>query len=151
MSKAERINEIEDFCKDKHEKEAKNIRSNITFRLDDPHYVTVLNDGKEVGSIWSELGKEYRFPFPHNNHQINKIQICGFEDCSKIWGCGRYEGKKDLVLEFQDMTPNKYLERKEEEYRVYVQGCVNSNRLKNMQSFQDFCRYNVGQEFKKEP
>lgn len=144
-----RIKEIDEFCKDKHEKEEKDIRSNITFKLDNSHYITVLNHGKEVGSIWSELGKEFRFPFPHNNEQINKIQICGFDNCSEIWGCGRYEGKKDLVLTFQDYS-DKFWKYHEDEYKEYVQKNIKNNNLKNMQSFKDFCRYNCGQEFKQE-
>lgn len=140
--------EIEEFCKNEAEKREKKIRSNITFRLDNPHYVTVFSGAKEVGSFWSELiykdSDSPHFPYPGNNNCINGIQICGFNDASKIWGCGRYECKRDLVLTF-DSPKNIYMDSRRKDYEEYLQKKMKKKELDTIQNFHDFCRYNIGQ------
>ena len=122
------------------------VRSKITFELVNKKYVKVLLLGKEVGSIWSELDSEsLRFPYPHNDKQIDTVQLCGFDASSAIWGCGRYEGKKDLVLTFEDKVSSEYWADKEKEYAEYLKDHLNFGDLKKVQSFNDFVRYNIGQ------
>jgi len=81
----------------------------IEFELnEDKKSVNIINksNGKMVGNIFTPSGTSH--------DREGAIQICGFDDCFKLWGCGIFgdgEGipKKDIQLLFNE---NSQMDRK---------------------------------------
>jgi hypothetical protein len=66
----------------------------ITFELEDKQHVNILMDGKKVGHIFSPSGSSENIK--------NAIQVCGFSEAFDLWGCGIFQGFKDIQLLFDD-------------------------------------------------
>jgi len=71
----------------------------IKFELFNEKEVKIMNDGKEVGRIFSPAGTM--------RDVTNAIQICGFKDAYDLWGCGVFfdknsENNRDIQLYFKE-------------------------------------------------
>lgn len=64
----------------------------IIFKLDTDQRILIMKDNVEIGHIFSPAGSGH-------NH-LNAIQVCGFSEAFDLWGCGIYEGFKDIQLLF---------------------------------------------------
>jgi len=56
--------------------------------------VIIKKDGKIIGHIFTPSGS--------GNNNKNSIQICGFTEAFDYWGCGVFDGYKDIQLLFDD-------------------------------------------------
>jgi hypothetical protein len=66
----------------------------IEFVLESERSIKIMKDGETVGQIFTPSG---------SCHDVeNAIQICGFSEAFDFWGCGRFEGFKDIQLLFDD-------------------------------------------------
>jgi hypothetical protein len=94
-------------------------QSTITFEIVHSKQINIIRNGKKVGEIWSWKPAENDFDndiYPYSEEKKdytskNSIQICGFSKNSKTWSCGEFEGKRDIVLTFDNL---KYSEFEEE-------------------------------------
>ena len=64
----------------------------IEFKLKNKQNVEIYQDGERVGDIFSPAGS--------SEDNSNCIQVCGFSEAFDLWGCGRFEGFKDIQLLF---------------------------------------------------
>lgn len=98
------------------------IKSNITFEYETNKQTSIVikRNNERIGRIWSQLS-DGTTPYPHNKHDLDSIQICGFDKMSEIWGCGPFDGKKDCVIQFIDINDDYYKEQLEG-YKNYVKG-----------------------------
>ena len=116
------------------------IKTNITFEKESETSINILRDGKHVGNIWSE-SKDGSMPY--SNETKDSIQICGFDTISEIWGCGIFKGHKDCVIEFFNIDSKEFKEQEQNKYKKYLQLKIQNNELDDVQSFQDFFKYNL--------
>lgn len=102
------------------------MKTRITFEMKNKTQVDIMRDGKKIGEVWSE-GENETLPYPHEdkNYCHNSIQLCGFDKLDGPWGCGPFEGKRDLVVHFRDDT-GEYMQQKAKEYGEYVQNFFNA-------------------------
>ena len=71
----------------------------------------------------------------------NAIQVCGFDRISEVWGCGLFQGKKDVVVSF---TPEgDYYEEKEKRYAHYLTDKYNKKEFSTIQNFVDWSAHNI--------
>ena len=119
------------------------MNTEITFELATQTEIRIMRNGKQIGQIWSE-NKDTSLPYPHGYTDIckNSIQVCGFDTCSEIWGCGVFEGKKDLVVHFLPISSSEY---QQEEYLKYLKDKMAKKEFGTIQNFADFQCYNIGQ------
>lgn len=115
----------------------------IQFKIenDNATSVAILQDGKQVGRIWSEH-KDGTTPYPHDKTErtLNSIQLCGFDRQSEVWSCGPFEGKKDCCFTFINNTENESSLIK---YKMYVEGFIKSNNpMTALKSFNDWRLHN---------
>lgn len=112
----------------------------ITFKKKSDTEISILMNGKNVGHIWSEGSKEH-LPYPHDKDKEyckNSIQICGFDKCSEVWACGVFHGKKDLVINFIDMS-SEFMQSEEGAYRNYVDQFLKSGvEMTKLKTFPDW-------------
>ena len=126
------------------------MKTKIHFKIVTPTEIKIMSEGKEIGQIWSQE-KSGTLPFPHTNEDYDSIQICGFDNLTGQWGCGKYEGKRDLVIQFEkarEKEHEKYFKGQAEEYLKYLKDKTDKKEVATIQNFHDFCHYNIGQ-FKK--
>ena len=115
------------------------MKTHITFKLenDNATSVAILQDGKQVGRVWSEH-KDGTTPFPHDQteHTLNSIQLCGFDRQSEVWSCGPFEGKRDSCFTFiNDVTSESSLIK----YKLYVETFLQShNPMSQLKNFNDW-------------
>ncbi len=64
----------------------------IEFKLKSNKSVKILKNGKEVGEIFTPSGS--------GHDVVDGVQICGFSEAFDFWGCGNYEGFKDIQVLF---------------------------------------------------
>ncbi len=65
----------------------------MKFKFKDENNIRILDDNdKEVGQIFTPAGTA--------NKNKNCIQICGFSEAFDLWGCGPFDGFKDIQLLF---------------------------------------------------
>lgn len=66
----------------------------ITFELENEQRVIIKRDGEVVGHIFS--------PASSGEDTLNAIQVCGFSEAYDLWGCGVFEGTKDIQLLYDE-------------------------------------------------
>ncbi len=79
---------------------------NLKFRLKNDQSVEVINEanGKVVGRFFTPSGT--------GEDREGAIQVCGFDDCFELWGCGVFgdgngNPKKDIQLLFNENSTNE--------------------------------------------
>lgn len=68
------------------------MKGKITFKLVDDQRVSIIQDGKPIGSMFSPAGS--------GDNCVNAVQVCGFTEAYDLWGCGIFRGFKDVQLLF---------------------------------------------------
>ena len=71
----------------------------ITFELENEQEVKIINDGKQIGRIFTPSGSGRDKP--------SAIQVCGFEEIFEYWSCGVFRDKnknpkKDIQILFSE-------------------------------------------------
>lgn len=66
----------------------------ITFKQINEKKIEIIKNNKSIGHIFSPAGSGGLYE--------NAIQICGFSEAFDLWGCGPYNGFKDIQLLFDD-------------------------------------------------
>jgi len=110
----------------------------ITFKLENDMNtsVAILQDGKQVGRVWSEHS-DGTTPFAHDkcDRTLNSIQVCGFDRQSEVWACGPFEGKRDTVFSFITDGETGSLSK----YKEYVKWYTESgNDMAKLRNFSDW-------------
>ena len=75
------------------------MKPKITFKQVSETRVDIFMNEKKIGDVWSYLSTG------NDNESYsgdNSIQICGIKDISPMWGCGRYDSKKDVCVIFEE-------------------------------------------------
>lgn len=118
------------------------MKTKITFIQESPTYVGIYLNGKAIGHIYSEM-KDGTTPYPHDESEYCKtsVQLCGFDNCSEIYNCGIFSGRKDLIVNFSDnKTP--FMTQEEKEYRNYVKEFLESKiEMDKLVSFQTWVQH----------
>ena len=117
--------------------------TNIWFELEGEHYIKIMRNGKQIGQIWTEQPKDGMKPYPHEESEYckNAVQICGFDKISEIWGCGPFQGKKDVVISF--LPEGDYFEEKKKRYASYIENKYNKKEFDTIQNFVDWNAHNI--------
>jgi len=69
----------------------------ITFKMNSKKSIMIMEGENYIGRIFTPSGTSQDIP--------NAIQVCGFDDCFSLWGCGVFDDghgnpKKDIQLLF---------------------------------------------------
>lgn len=109
------------------------MKTHITFELESDTSVSIKQDGKQVGRIWSEH-KDGTLPFPHDETERTKttVQLCGFDRQSEVWACGPFEGKRDSCFTFLNPDKDDATLKRYKEYIIWYSESGNDmSKLKN--------------------
>lgn len=120
------------------------MKTKITFKKESDTYISIMRDGKKIGHVYSQTSeKQHNTPYPHDDTEycLNSIQVCGFDRASKIWGCGPFHGKKDIVVSF--IPNNEYTDTKKQQYKFYVENKLNKGEVDTIQNFEDWNAHNI--------
>lgn len=126
------------------------VKTKITFKSESDTYISIMRDDKKIGHIYSERKNVYKVgedddghPYPHDDSEycLNSIQICGFDKISEVWGCGPFEGKKDVVIHF--IPNNEYIESKKKQYGYYIKEKLNKGEVDSIKNFVDWNAHNI--------
>lgn len=109
----------------------------ITFEIEENTKVIIKLDGKEIGHIFSPSGSA--------NNNVNCIQVCGFSEAFDLWGCGIYEGFKDIQLLFDDKKMNSNFSL-DGCFRCYMNPCRCENKKDNMVWVKKDMPFNIKRE-----
>jgi hypothetical protein len=112
------------------------MKTHITFELESDTSVSIKQDGKQVGRIWSEH-KDGTLPYPHDECERTKntVQLCGFDRQSEIWACGPFEGKKDSCFTFINLQEKVESLSK---YEDYIKSCINNGNVHLIKNYNDW-------------
>ena len=124
----------------------------ISFELVSNTKVNIIRDGKLIGHMFSQGEGDYDLPFPgdkSNNIVLNSVQICGFNSLSEVWGCGVFQGTKDICLRWDYEVKPEYEQQQRNRYEK-EEGCLQGqiDLLKEMKSMYDrFAVESEGDDF----
>lgn len=100
----------------------------ITFELNNNQNITIMKDGKKVGSIFTPSGSA--------QNKENSVQVCGFREAFDIWGCGRFPGYKDVQLLYvNDPLPGEEVFTSSECPKCYRAPCQCEDKGDNKSPF----------------